>query len=631
MLFLIPTPFNCRIKKPADKQTRRYLSYNQADHFFQVNKKTACYFGILEEPMPSKATSKSNSPAKGLNHWRKELLKVSLPALADTGARLTQKLKTPDVSLHELEQIIADDPVLSFQMIAQASRVRTNPENDVLSLPHALSLLGMDKLRPLLSKVKYIRFDPAKTAHNAFLQALNISLHAATQAYKIAEQKSPGSGEGNYWISLRLSSVFWQLALASPKTYHAIEKRVQTGESRHSVEMELMGCTTQQLTRAMLKDWYLSEYTQSNLNTLLGAKPRMLATIARCAWREGLAPEVPKSVGHFLQTPWTASVLAHWLALNAAVNWAGPKTERIERMIATYLHQHFDEVVPFLHRNAVLCSASHQLDGVWLPAIKLLHPPLKKRSLPKKTTADEVKKAKRFKDLSSDTRKRAELKPVRVPAEPLKARTNQQPVAASSAPGQPRKTAKSESKPIAVQTALFKLYYLQTVKQQQVFSIHQMMDGASQVLHFDLGLTRCILFMKSRSHGSVKGVYAKGFDDNTPFGKMTLSADSKHLFGKLLSKQSALWVKPESRQRYIKSLPDGLWEHLQEPNEFVLSSIMLRGKVSGILYADTKGSTQPLSESHYATFRALAQAISHGMGTLADQKEQQQRQQPPLT
>ncbi len=577
------------------------------------------------------AKTASTPSATGLNHWRKELLKVSLPALADTGARLIKMLKDPDTSLRDLEQVITDDPVLSFQLIAKASQLRTNPENDVLSLPHALSLLGMDKLRPMLTKVKYIRFDASKTAHKAFLQALNTSLHAATQAYQIAERKDPGTGEGNYWISLRLSSVFWLLSLASPKTYHAIEKRIQTGESRIRVEQDLLGCTTQQLTRAMLKDWYLSEYTQANLNQLLGAKPSLLGKIAKCAWRKEIAPEVSRDVGLFLQTPWTASVLAHWLALNTSVNWFSPKTERVERMIATYLHQHLDNVIPFLHRNAVLCSVSHKIEGIWLPAIKLLHPPLPKRSVLKKIRTEAPKKAKRYKDLSSDNRIRAELKPVRgahEPVKPVNQKSRQKPEQPSAGA---TKTAPAADKNQAVQTALFKLYYLQTVKQQQVFSIHQMMDGASQVLHFDLGLTRCILFMKSRSHGSVKGVYAKGFTDNTPFGAMTLTADSHHLFGKLLKKQAALWVKKENLTRYISELPEGLWQHLNNPEEFVLSSIMLRGKVSGILYADTQGSGKCLSDTYYATFRALAQAISHGMGTLADQKEKEHRQQPPLT
>ncbi len=559
--------------------------------------------------MSSKATSTNTSVAKGLTQWRKELLKVSLPALSDTGARLLKSLKKPDVCLRDLELIISEDPVLSFQIIAHASKQRNKPENDMLSLPHSLALLGMDKLQPMLRKVKYIRFDPAKTAHRAFLQALNTSLHAATQAYMIAERKNPGTGERNYWISLRLSSVFWQLALAAPKIYHAIEQRVQTGESRHRVEMALMGCTTQQLTQAMLADWHLSQFTQDNLYKLLDSKARMLADIAQCAWKDDMAPEIPKNVGHFLQTPWSAAVLAHWLALNTAVTWFGPKTERIECMIAAFLHQHLDDVIPFLHRNAVICSASHKLSGVWLPAIKLLHPPLKKRSLAIKEKSTQTKKAKHYQDLSSDTRRKAELRSPRVQ------NTEPQKKAATITP----------NKDHAIQTALFKIYYLQTVRQKQVFSIHQMMDGASQVLHFDLGLTRCILFMKSRSHGSVKGVYAKGFTDNSPFAKMTLNADSHHLFGKLLTKQAALWAKPENRSRYLTELPAGFWPYLNEPAEFVLASIMLRGKVSGILYADNKDSNKALTQPNYATFRALAQAISHGMGTLADQKEQEHR------
>lgn len=576
--------------------------------------------------MSANAKSASSPAAKGLNHWRKELLKVSLPALSDTGAHLLKALKNPDISLMALERIIAEDPVLSFQILARASKQRHSPENDILSLPQALSLLGMDKLRPMLSKVKYLRFDPAKKAHNAFLQALNTSLHAATQAWQLAERKQPGSGEGHYWISLRLSSVYWMLALASPKTYHLIEQRVQTGESRHRVEKELMGCTTQQLTQALLPQWGLSPQTQTNLTRVLAARPRLLAETAACAWQKELAPETPRHIGLFLQTPWMASVLAHWLALNTAVNWLTPKTWRIERMISAYLHQPLHEVIPFLHRNAVISSKKHPLPGVWLPAIRLLHPALPKRSIVihrKKTP--ESRKDKHYKDLSSDTRKRAELKPVR-DTQASRIRLPESPAhSAKPVTEKPAATARISDK-TAHQTALFRLFYLQTVKEKQVSSVHQMMDGASQVLHFDLGLTRCILFMKSRNQGAVTGVYAKGFQDNRPFGSMKLEADSAHLFGKLLKKQVALWAKPEHLSRYVAELPDGFWPHLDTPGEFVLSSIMLRGKVSGILYADNKGSGRPLEASHYATFRAVAQAISQGMDTLASRKEREHRQ-----
>lgn len=586
--------------------------------------------------MSLKANAQKASTAKGLKHWHKELLKVSLPALASTGQQLKKQLQDPDCSLRDIEVIVAEDPVLSFQLLTQANLIRTTPENDVLSLPHALSLLGMDKLQPLLKNIKYIQFDPNKVAHNAFLQALNISLHAATQAFYIAEKKNSGSGEGHYWISLRLSSVFWLLSLASPKTYHGIEQRVLTGESRHIVEKEILGCTTQELTRSMLKDWQLSKFTQEHLNKLLNPSPKMLATLATSAWQDGFAPEIKRAQHIFLQTPWVAAVFAHWLALNTAVNWQTPKTDRIERMISVYLNSPLNDVITFLHQNAVHCSKAHVLEGVWSPAIKLLHPPLEKRSIqaptvlakPERPSAETIAKAKRYKDLSSDTRKRAELSSAKHPAalEKIALEKPVQKKAVQETVVQEKEKAAEPIKQTAVSTTLFKLFYLQTVKQQQVFSIHQIMDGASQVLNFDLGLTRCILFMKSKKEGAVKGVYAKGFTDNTPFGEMALSADNQHLFGKLLSKQAALWVTKETQARFVPQLPKGLWSALEQPDEFVLSSILLRGDVSGILYADNKGSNKKLDASSYATFRGIAQAISHGMGTLAGLKEKEKKE-----
>ncbi len=591
----------------------------------------------------SQATSNGQSQ-KGLSYWRKQLLQVSLPALAKTGKHLGQLLQKPDCALRDLEKVIAEDPVLAFQILAHANKLSTSPDNDVSSLPHAMSLMGMDKLRPVLKNMKYIPFNPTKVAHNAFLQALHTSLHAASLAHSWAEKKIPGSGEASYWITLRLSSVYWYLSLASPKSYHAIELRVQTGESRSHVEQDILGCTCQELTQSMLPYWRLSKFTSDNLTRLLSPNPRMLAKIGRCAWIDSVAPETPKAQGVYMQTPWFGAVLAHTLALNSSVSWYSIQTQRTFRIVSAYLHQPLEEVIIKIHRDAVRFTKAHTFPGVWTPAIKLLHPPLPRRSATHKTqSASMVAQAKRKKDLSSDTRERAVVKPVRAdhsqlkpvkmaaqPAKPTPQATENKaaenkvaepPVTAATAP------VEQEVKSLAdVQTTLFKLFYLQTVKEHQVFSIHQLMDGASQVLHFDLGLTRCILFMKSRSQkGAVKGVYAKGFVDNTPFASMELDASIEHILGKLMHKPSAVWASPDKARKFAKDLPDSLWQALESPREFMLATVSVRGNPTGILYADNLGGDKVMTNSYYNTFRSVSQAINHGLGTLASQKEAQQK------
>lgn len=581
-------------------------------------------------------TASNGQGQKGLTYWHKQLLQVSLPALSRTGQQLSKLLKKPDCALRDLEKVIAEDPVLAFQILSHANKLNSSPDNDVSSLPHAMSLMGMDKLRPVLKNTKYIPFNPNKTAHNAFLQALHSSLHAASLARSWAEKKNPGSGEAYYWITLRLSSVYWYLSLASPKSYHAIEQRVQTGESRSHVEQDILGCTCQQLTQSMLPYWRLSQFTSDNLNRLLSPNPSMLAKLSRCAWVDSVAPETPRAQGIYMQTPWFGAVLAHSLALNSSVSWYSIQTQRTLRIVSAYLHQPLEEVIIQTHREAVCFTKAHTLSGVWMPAIKLLHPPLPKRSVAYNTGSESLSpQVKRKKDLSSDTRKRAVVKPVRAEhakLEPVKmpAQTAAKvptPVKAAPRPAKAVKPAPQEVQPLAdVQTTLFKIFYLQTVKEQQVFSIHQLMDGASQVLHFDLGLTRCILFMKSRSRkGAVKGVYAKGFVDNSPFASMELDASVEHLLGKLMHKPSAVWASPDKAGKFSRDLPDTLWQALENPREFMLATVSVRGKPTGILYADNLGGDKTMTNSYYSTFRNVSQAINHGLGTLASQKEAQQK------
>ncbi len=70
-----------------------------------------------------------------------------IPPLPQTTAQLVTELNQPEPDLHRLEIIFSSTPELAAQVIRTLNSAFFGLRNPVTSIKHALSMLGIDKIR----------------------------------------------------------------------------------------------------------------------------------------------------------------------------------------------------------------------------------------------------------------------------------------------------------------------------------------------------------------------------------------------------------------------------------------------------------------------------------------------------
>lgn len=72
-----------------------------------------------------------------------------IPASKLSVLQLLQKLQNPQINMHELEQVVSGDPVLSFKILKLVNSASYNKVAKIESIRQSISYLGIDKLRSL--------------------------------------------------------------------------------------------------------------------------------------------------------------------------------------------------------------------------------------------------------------------------------------------------------------------------------------------------------------------------------------------------------------------------------------------------------------------------------------------------
>ncbi|ORJ62853.1 hypothetical protein B5V00_01990 [Geothermobacter hydrogeniphilus] len=102
----------------------------------------------------------------GIDHFqgfffcRPEIVKGRrLPASRLSTIRLLSQLQSPDVTIEELEKIIAQDVSLSYRLLRYLNSVQFGLVSKIDSIRHAVSYLGLDNLRVWASVILLARID----------------------------------------------------------------------------------------------------------------------------------------------------------------------------------------------------------------------------------------------------------------------------------------------------------------------------------------------------------------------------------------------------------------------------------------------------------------------------------------
>ncbi len=204
----------------------------------------------------------TSSSVKAPSNARQQTLRCldRLPPFSPILSRLLATLSRDDVSFAKMADLIEKDAVLSGNILALVNSASYGRRGRVNSVRHAVSLLGVAKLKNAALGMSITRmWNQVKTPPGWSMAAFNQHAIAAALLSDFLAQEAPVEyAEGAFIAGLLHDLGVMLLAVGQPDIYVEIDRQVeQLQRPRPECEMDLLGFTHAELSSEALRVWAL--------------------------------------------------------------------------------------------------------------------------------------------------------------------------------------------------------------------------------------------------------------------------------------------------------------------------------------------------------------------------------------
>ncbi len=190
----------------------------------------------------------------------------TLPPFSPILNRLLASLANEDVSFNQLGDLIEKDTVVAANLLHLVNSALYARRGTVNSVRHALSLLGVNKLRNAVLGMSITRmWNQVRTPPGWSMARFNLHSVAAAQLSDMLAQKVPVTyPEGAFVAGLLHDIGQLLIAISLPDQHALIVERTQTeGCSIDHAERDLLGFTHAELSAEALIAWNLPQPIQA--------------------------------------------------------------------------------------------------------------------------------------------------------------------------------------------------------------------------------------------------------------------------------------------------------------------------------------------------------------------------------
>jgi HD-like signal output (HDOD) protein len=178
---------------------------------------------------------------------------AKLPVMSEVAHALIRTLNDPSASGPQVEAIIAKDPALTANLLRMANSAQFGLSRQVLSLDHAITLMGMSRIRSLALSTSISTAFPQVPGldRTAFWK---FSMACAGYAQWLAGGASVDPQQA--WLAgmmLRLGELL--IGQRSPESLAEIEALPNAAEIRWEREQRLLGFDEGQVTAVLARHW----------------------------------------------------------------------------------------------------------------------------------------------------------------------------------------------------------------------------------------------------------------------------------------------------------------------------------------------------------------------------------------
>jgi HD-like signal output (HDOD) protein len=188
-----------------------------------------------------------------------------LPPFSPILNRLIASLAQEDVSFAKLAELIEKDTVLAGNVLRLVNSALYGLRGTVNSIRHAVSLLGIQKLRNAVLGISVSRmWTQVKTPPGWSMADFNLhSVGAAILADQLSQRLEVRYAEGAFAAGLFHDLGLLLLAIGSQEDYKEVGRLCQQeGKPRRECELQVMGLTHADLSAEALGVWNLPEAIQ---------------------------------------------------------------------------------------------------------------------------------------------------------------------------------------------------------------------------------------------------------------------------------------------------------------------------------------------------------------------------------
>ena len=190
---------------------------------------------------------------------------AKLPVMTEVAHSLVRTLNDPDATGAQVEAIIAKDPALTANLLRMANSAQFGLSRQVVSLDHAITMLGMSRIRALALSTSISTAFPTvpgldKTTFWKF------SMACAGYAQWLAG--GAGLDPQQAWLAgmmLRLGELL--IGQRSPESLAEIEAQPSQAAARWAREQQLLGFDEAQVTAVLARHWNFPEAIVNGLQS----------------------------------------------------------------------------------------------------------------------------------------------------------------------------------------------------------------------------------------------------------------------------------------------------------------------------------------------------------------------------
>lgn len=189
----------------------------------------------------------------------KELIEkaTNLPSIPKVVQELIASFNNPDINSGHIATILSNDQALTAKVLRMANSVRYGGHRNVGSVKDAVLILGFNSLRTLILSVGFT--SALKGPEGFDLRGFWLKSFKMANRCKWLAKALKLDAEVAYSCGLLHAIGEYLIHLVNPEQAIAIDKRVNTGESRSRLEQQLLGFDYTQAGAALADFWYFPQ------------------------------------------------------------------------------------------------------------------------------------------------------------------------------------------------------------------------------------------------------------------------------------------------------------------------------------------------------------------------------------